>query len=215
VLERNLNGKVLDLTSEIYTWKCARCGLCCIHTVSDTPFGRLGAFLMPNETGLFPKQYVKPMYGVGVRGKSRPRPAFIYAYQNISQPCYHYIPETRSCHIRDKRPIACRCFPVTNIGGHITLHSECTGVKETIPQRNGIYLSEIKGLDEELKAQREMTKYFVALYIVNVFNLNLKYSWLYDNGKNKWVQFDQNIFKKYALLRSITLKDSEGEMKVV
>jgi len=197
-----------------YEWKCTRCGLCCINTLSDTPFGKLGAFLMPHETLLFPKRYIKPLYGVGVKGKTRPRPAYVYAYQNTSQPCYWYDLKEKICHIYDKRPIACRCFPVTNIGGHITLHSECTGVKEHIPQRNDIHLSQLKGLENELKAQREMTKYFVALYIVNVFNLNLKYSWLYDVTKTRWVQFDQNIFKKYALLRSITLKDSEGEMRV-
>jgi len=177
------------MVSETYTWNCNRCGECCTKTIADTGLGRYGVFLLPHERFLFPEQYVKPLYGVGIKGKSRPRPKYIYAYQNISEPCGWYEPKLRECMIYDKRPLACREFPLSEHGGGIMLHRECPQVAKLIPEGVTFKPNQLKGFTCELEALKEMVFYFFGLFVTNIPKIDLQCAWAYDLNKDTWVRW--------------------------
>jgi len=187
---------------EIYNWKCSKCGECCIRTVGDTGLGKYGVFLLPNERFMFPEQYVKPLFGLGVKGKARPRPKYIYAYQNISSPCVWYMEELHECLIYDKRPLACHVFPLSQHGSSVQLHRECPAVAELIPENVRIKGTQIKGFTEELKVLRKLESYFIHVFVLNPHNEDVQHCWAYDLNKNKWVIWtDEELLRFLETIR--------------
>lgn len=90
-------------------WACTRCGGCCKRLLFTSPEGRtIGLWLMPSETGLFPPEAVFPLAGHG-------SPVEVTAYQLGVDRCPHYRESPSGfgeCGIHDRRPTACRAFPV-------------------------------------------------------------------------------------------------------
>lgn len=171
-----------------YYWKCAKCGKCCVDIVNETAVGTLGLFLLPFECQLFPKQVIKPMYGVGTRGKSRPRPKFIFAYQMIASPCIWYMKEEHKCAIYDVRPLACRQFPLSGSFAGVILHHECPQITETIPEGVTLTIKDLSGFNMEVEALKSMTNYYKSIYIYNVARVNTEIAWVYLLDKMKWTQ---------------------------
>jgi Fe-S-cluster containining protein len=111
---------------------CINCGDCCRNLLERTPmFGTRGLYLQKNETHLFPAEHLKPMYALS-KGKSRPRPGEIFAYQLYLNNCPHL--QDNKCSIYSTRPMICRSFPFEamaasrkcpSISSMIDLYYEC------------------------------------------------------------------------------------------
>lgn len=159
-----------------------------MHILNEVSLGKFGLFLTPTERKHFPDHMIKPMYGVGVKGRSRPRPAYIFAYQMIVQPCPYYMPKVRRCLIYDMRPLACGQFPISGTSEGILLHRECPEIAHLIPENATVTRNQVKGLDTEFKALQVMTAYFVSIYVYNTFNVDTSVAWVYPLDKNRWIQ---------------------------
>jgi len=170
----------------IYNWHCLRCGECCIKTTHPTPFGKIGIFLMPEETKLFPDILVKPLYAVGIKGRARPRPQAIFAYQMIYDTCPHYNASDHSCKIYTYRPLICREFPISGSFGRIMVHRECPAVQKYIPNNVPIKPNQLKGFDNEFKAVHASHTYFNLVYVFNMYRADVSYTWFYDFQRKVW-----------------------------
>ena len=174
--------------SKNYYWKCLRCGECCVNTVNKTSLGTFGVFLLPHEAKLFDTSIVRPMYGVGVKGKSRPRPAFIFAYQMIAQPCPYYNANGELCKIYSVHPMTCQQFPLASGIVSVGVHRECPAIRKYIPDNIDIKAYQLKGFDKEFKASKIINMWFRAVYLINVAQVDLEYQWYYLFKKEKWVR---------------------------
>jgi len=190
----------------MYHWECSKCGLCCAESISNTSLCKFGITLLPHEVKLFPKRYIKPAYGIGKKGRSRPRPVVIIAYQNISEPCCHYDEKTRLCRIYEKRPTVCREFPLEGGIGHIMLHRECPEIAKIIPEDARLTLADITGLDNEIKAIKLSSFYFFSVYIANVFNVDTSYSWYYNYQNGTWMRMDMEAIEKLGIPHKIEVR---------
>ena len=179
-----------------YEWKCIRCGKCCEHIVTDTPFGKFGMMLLPFEVKRFSSKYIKPLYGVGVKGKRRKRPAIIYAYQYINEPCEHYNPETKTCSIYEKRPLVCRAYPFEFAFGTYLVDNNCPAVKQFLPLNETTYLDEIEGINVEYDALRKLRTYYMLVFLANMYKTNVLITWAFDLNRNKWIQFNYQFAMK-------------------
>ena len=183
-----------------YRWKCTRCGSCCTHTINETPLGTFGVFLLPFETKLFPHQVIKPMYGVGKKGKSRPRPAFIHAYQMTAQPCVWYNEKQRLCGLYDMRPLGCRQFPLSSSFVAVMLHRECPQIASLIPEGAQVRKEQLKGFKTEEKAMRTMNNYFRGVYVYNLRNVDTSVTWAYPLNLDKWIRPSEDDYLRTATL---------------
>lgn len=90
-------------------FNCTRCGGCCKATLFTNAQGNtVGLWLNPSETSLFPAEVVTPMAGHG-------NPIQVTAYQLSVNRCPHYEESPSGvgrCFIYNRRPTACRSFPV-------------------------------------------------------------------------------------------------------
>lgn len=73
---------------------------------------RFGLFLFPEETKYFP--HVDPMWGFGLKGRSRPRPKTIKIYQYPGNTCPH-LNNKNLCDIYGYHPIGCKTHPLSMI----------------------------------------------------------------------------------------------------
>jgi len=176
------------MSNEKIKWYCDNCGLCCINIVVEVDGIHFGAFLLPHEIMLFPRQYVRPMYGVGQKGKTRPRPEYVYAWQNISEPCVYYDTHNRKCKIYDIRPTACKQFPISLTRKGILLHRECPQVKALISENVTITEGQVSGLESEIQAMHFMELYYYSVYVINADAYDLEHTWFYDFRNEKWVK---------------------------
>jgi len=119
--------------AKLLRFKCGRCGYCCRHLLVDIEGGKGTIFLLPSETKLFPKELIKPLFGTGLKGRSRPRPAQFWSYQLNTNVCPHIKPDN-NCAIYAKRPLICRAYPFEGGFGVIILHRECSTIAETIKE---------------------------------------------------------------------------------
>ena len=162
-------------------FECLNCGECCrkLHIVSEwvnVKSVTLGLFLMPNERKLFPAKMIMPLYGAGLKGKSRPRPEVIYAYQITEDRCPHLMAQNY-CAIYDKRPIACRAFPLG-----VVMDRRCTWVKERFQEGDSMPKSQLDLGD--------MVKYHDILfeYIGRCAEKYPGRMWAWDLKTKKWVK---------------------------
>lgn len=112
------------------TLECDRCGYCCRNLDDAIGDGKGSLFLFPEERRLFSHELIRPLFAVGRKGRSRPRPAKVIAYQINTTVC-PYIGEDNSCAIYDRRPIACRAFPLEG-KGILLLSRRCRFVERTL-----------------------------------------------------------------------------------
>ena len=166
--------------------------------------GTYGVFLLPPETKLFDKSIIRPMYGVGVKGKSRPRPQFIFAYQMIAQPCPYYNAKRGMCKIYPIRPITCKQFPLAQGITVIGVHRECPAIQKYIPERGDIKAYQLKGFDKEFEASKIIHLWFKAIYFQNIMQVDLDYQWYYLFKEEKWIRPTRT-----------ELKEALGEMRII
>lgn len=177
-------------------WKCAKCGLCCINTVITRGDLKLGMFLLPHEKLMFPERYVYPLYGVGLKGKARPRPQYIFAYQNISKPCIYYDEYSHECRIYDDRPLVCRVFPLEGLYTNVILHRECPMVASAFREGEQCLANEIEGLEQEKIALQHIQAYYYTIFILNAEGYDTTKTWIYDYVKKKWIRVTKETLVK-------------------
>ena len=159
-------------------FECLKCGHCCRTLITKVDFGSAGLFLLPNETFLFPKTDVSPLYGIGVKGRSRPRPEKIIAYQFGKMVCPH-LSEENLCKIYSTRPITCRSYPLeTTLVGNI-INSQCTFIRKNF--KEGIFFNVDLVKPELKKANLILTKH--VMKSMSEFNTIL---WGFDLETKKW-----------------------------
>ena len=162
-------------------FKCLKCGECCKNLHIKTKLGgakwvTLGLFILPHERKLFPANIVMPMYGAGIKGKSRPRPDIIFAYQ-ISQNICPHLTSKNLCGIYKRRPIACRSFPLETV----FLDRRCTWVKQRF--------YEGEGTPRDMLDLGNMSKYHKMLFKhITAFAEGYHYMWAWNLNTKKWVK---------------------------
>ena len=152
--------------------------------------------LLPFEVKRFNSKYIKPLYGIGVKGKRRKRPAIIYAYQYINEPCEHYNPKTKTCSIYEKRPLVCRAYPFEFAFGNYLVDNNCPAVKQFLPSNKATYLDEIEGINVEYDALRKLRTYYMLVFLANMYKTNVLITWAFDLNRNKWIQFNYQFAMK-------------------
>lgn len=166
-------------------FECLKCGDCCRNLLVRPPLygGKitLGLFLTPNKSRLFPKEKIAPMYGAGIKGRSRLRPKVIFGYQ-LTEPVCPHLGENNLCDIYDSRPITCRAYPMT-VTRRFTLglNSSCSWIKRHFPNSqdyepapDSLDVSELKFWI--IKMLKYMGKY-AEMY---------SFMWIFDLKTRKW-----------------------------
>lgn len=113
-------------------FRCQKCGHCCRNLNADIDDGKGSLFLLPEERKLFPPDLIRPLYAVGRKGRSRPRPTKIISYQINTYICPHIKPDN-SCAIYAQRPMMCRSFPLEG-KGIVVLTRSCKFIEKTLPE---------------------------------------------------------------------------------
>lgn len=159
-------------------FKCQKCGACCRDLlIKVTKNITCGLFLLPEETKLFLS--IKPMWGFGLKGRSRPRPQTIGIYQFPEDTC-PYLTKDNLCDIYEKRPKICRSFPLTvNLfEAKASVENRCPGAKQ-IPQNQFVTLGKVFP-DDILKANAYIhTRLGKLMTSTDTF-------WLYDLKAERW-----------------------------
>lgn len=106
---------------------CAKCGNCCKKLGEGN---WTGMSLFPWETHLFPKDSVKPNFGLGPAPDHPDFKVILYLYD--SGVCIHL--DDKWCLIHDQRPVVCRSYPFRMAvkGEEETFYEvapECTTIK--------------------------------------------------------------------------------------
>lgn len=169
-------------------FECARCGCCCRNLRVQVGIWQTGLFLLPSEAELFDKRDVAPMWGIGIRGNSRPRPAQVYFLQLKPNDCPHIRPDNL-CSIYPKRPLTCRSHPLlininpeTGLPETASVDSRCTKTKE-VPHGARVNLKDCFPRDI-LLANVEG-----CLYLGQMFKEAAgRAIWLYDLKTEKWIR---------------------------
>ena len=163
-------------------FECLRCAECCriLHVKTDLGTGKwvtVGLFLLPHERSLFLASQIRPLYGAGLKGKSRPRPEVIFAYQIVQNTCPHLTDENL-CAIYPRRPIACRAFPLG-----VIMDRKCTWVKQRFQEGEFMLRSDIE-LDDLPKCHNMILKY------ISSYKEKYPYmcTWIWDLSSQKWVR---------------------------
>ena len=153
------------------TFTCQRCGECCHSFLKSHGNGVHGLNLQADETHLFPKEHVKPLYAVG-KGRRRPRRGETITYQLDLDRCPHYT-DDKKCAIYNKRPNVCRSFPFALE----VASGNCPVIKQQVPD-NKPFVLETGGLKSEFEAVERHRKY-LAPYMDSPL-------WVYDLDKQDW-----------------------------
>jgi len=97
-----------DYQGEPIIFECLRCGLCCRELINVPKGYAKSISLTKEEAKLFPSENVSPSLGCGTSGFN----VNIAKYQINTEPCPHFNDENKECRIYEKRPLACRRFPL-------------------------------------------------------------------------------------------------------
>jgi Fe-S-cluster containining protein len=166
---------------KVIKFACTKCGVCCNKIIMKTELGQTGMYLQVDERHLFPPASIKPMYAVGLKGRARPRPKKIVAYQFAAEPCPHY-DEKVGCTIYDTRPNICRSFPL-----EVNLASrQCPIIESTIADGEGFRFE-----PESVKVEREANKKHIE-YLMKFKKQKLGDEfWVWTLDKQKWLRVKQ------------------------
>ena len=162
-------------------FECLKCGACCRNLHIKTDLGRgwiiVGLFVMPQERKLFPADIIVPLYGAGLKGRSRVRPEVTFAYQITEDTCPH-LTEENLCDIYSKRLLACRAFPLeTNF-----LDRRCTWVHERFQEGDYTPKSELD-LGNMHKCHDMLVRY------IESYTKHYLYMWAWDLKTRKWIKW--------------------------
>lgn len=134
-------------------------------------------YLAPAEIKLFPPDHILPLYGVGLKGRSRPRPRQIIAYQFIFNACPYYEEKGHHCTIYDKRPEICRSFPLEALG---YASRTCQFIAANIGDRE-TFEFDLDSIKEEMKAN-----YQSHVYLGHFLADPNEILWVYPLNQKKW-----------------------------
>jgi len=162
-------------------FRCLRCGYCCRNLIYDGAI-RKGLLLLPSEVHLFPTSLIKPSYGAGKKGKSRPRPRKIIAYQYARKVCIHL--KNNLCGIYYQRPLACRGYPLSIYPLLATIDDKCRFF-------NGKYPI---GMDyRKVFTRTEIESNMAINMYLSRCILSEKYSWTYCLRLNRWISIEEEM----------------------
>jgi len=174
-------------------FECLQCGICCRNLRIKMGEWTLGLFLLPDEIKLFPEDKIVPMWAIGLKGRSRPRPATIGVFQLNSKHCVH-ITEENTCRIYSKRPLICHAHPLslTIEQGHVISASVDRGCKGAakVPSNSRVKLLDYFA-DDILKGNA-----IVSGYLEKMFRESYGFIWLFDLGSHKWKRVTENSYPK-------------------
>jgi len=171
-------------------FKCLQCGTCCRQLRVNMEGWTLGLFLLPDEIKFFPQDKIAPMWGIGLKGRSRPRPETVGVFQLDSKHCPHITIVTLRekvqsvCRIYPKRPLICHAHPLslTISQGRLleaSVNRSCKGTT-MIPSNKRVKLGNY--FEEDIiKANAE-----VSAYLEKMFLESQGLIWLYDLATHKW-----------------------------
>ncbi len=136
--------------------------------------------MLPEETGLFPEELVKPYLGLG----KRPHVSKfqVIAYQLASESCPHLV-ENR-CSRYDERPITCMQFPFSldldkEDESLLGVDMNCPAAVELINNTDGmIEFTDQEYAERLLELKRRVLE-------------NPRRAWVYDLATMKWIRFDR------------------------
>lgn len=173
-------------------FQCDSCGFCCRHLRRKMGDFTLGLLLLPDEIRLFPVNHLSPMWGVGLKGRSRPRPAVVGVVQLDLNVCPHITRDNR-CDIYEKRPQICRAHPLTMRLENSQVVSasyskECHAVKG-VPSDREVILTKFFS-EEMIQASAGLNVYYE-----NMFKESGGLLWLYDLKSKKWKRVDMQLVK--------------------
>lgn len=168
---------------DVRKFECLKCGSCCRNLRINMGEWTLGLFLLPDEINLFPEETIVPMWAIGLKGRSRPRPETVGVFQLDSKICVH-LTENNLCRIYAQRPVICHAHPLslTIEQGQVisaSVNSSCKGAGK-IPSNTRVKLSEYFS-DDIIKANA-----IVSAYLEKMFRESYGYIWLFDLGSHKW-----------------------------
>jgi Fe-S-cluster containining protein len=189
---KNTTKKVVVMAK--YTFKCSRCGKCCINIVNTIEGIKFGMNLLPHEILLFPENVIHPMFGIGKFIKERNEPEHIFMYQNVSVPCIFYDDLNKSCRVYENRPMVCRAFPLEPSINKILIHRECPEVNKILPENAVITSRDIEGLEQERSVIQTLQMYYITVFIINPEGYDITQTWFYEFEKKRW----HKITKDYA-----------------
>lgn len=167
-------------------FKCVKCGCCCRNLPTQCGIWRLGLFLLPNEAKLFANGDVAPMWGIGIKGNVRLRPAEIWTLQLKTKDCPHN-GKNNLCHIYFKRPLVCKANPLsiqvdpaTNIV-EASVDTRCDAAK-SVPRG-------VVNLGNYFSRDILRANVMVCSYLSQMFKAAAgRTIWLYDLKTEKWIQ---------------------------
>lgn len=164
-------------------FECEKCGACCHNLLVDFKSWKLGLFLLPDEVHLFPADMVFPMWGINIKGRSRPRPEIIGVLQLNANICPH-LKEKNVCEIYQKRPAVCRAHPLSITMDSSLVVSASIDImcpfSKRLPGGQKVKLHEYFD-DDILKANAECCGYLEAM-----FKESKGPVWLFDLTSEKW-----------------------------
>ena len=172
---------------------CLQCGYCCRNLIQKHPYlpgVKGGLFLIPKETKLFPREHIYPNKGWGLKGRARPRPLVIYAYQLDMNRCPHL--RGNLCEIYENRPLACRGYPLEGLEpiGKIILDPDCRFIKQHLDK--GEIIRQIEA-PEELAANGTL-----RLYLAGALANSEEPSWTFDLTTKKWKRVEYEKLREWV-----------------
>jgi len=176
-------------------FECLKCGYCCRNLRVDMGEWTLGLLLLPDEIKHFPEDKIVPMWAIGLKGRSRPRPATIGVFQLDSKSCVHLTKEN-TCRIYDKRPVICHAHPLSltieqNLVVSASVNGSCKGAEE-IPSNTHIKLGDYFS-DDIIKASVTTSAYLERMFRESGM------IWLFDLGSRKWKRVTQDSYPTESL----------------
>lgn len=172
-------------------FECKRCGACCKNMFDRAGESVFGMMLLPEERELFPGN-VKPYMAAGTKGRRRERPKKVFAYQMTLDTCPH-LTESNVCSIYDKRPLACRAFPIVGRG---MLSTKCPEIGADNPSEMPRPLLRSGNVsDGNLPIAREMPADMVnANQIISMhIRQNVGDLWEYNLKTDRWIKVTKEI----------------------
>jgi len=136
-------------------------------------------FLTPEETRLFPRDHIFPLYGAGLKGRARPRPAYIFAYQMDLEPCPFFDQQTHLCTNYDRRPVTCRSFPL--VGSAAIASQDCQFLARFNVKEETFVINE-----ETIREEREANRKGMLHVATHLQRQNLLWVWPLD--LKRWIK---------------------------
>jgi len=171
---------------------CLQCAHCCRQLIQNHPYlpgVKSGLFLLPQEVKLFPKEHIYPNRGWGLKGRARPRPKLIYAYQLDLKVCPHL--RGNLCGIYENRPLGCQGYPFEGLEpiARYMVHPECRWFKLYLKNKTDIKIEAL----EEVKANKR-----IGAYLAMVLKAAEGPDWIYNLTTKKWVMLDEEKGKEWV-----------------